>query len=236
MTLNDHSPPLRALLLLTPHHCVFPLTIWSFPSPKSRDGGIHILSMSTTQVTLINNVKIMRKHEATEHTDEGTLIPAPQQPPAQNKNHPHIPVLGGCNCRNKGNCPVPGACKTKSVIYQAKVVEQTSGKVESYVGLTEGEFKTRFNNHTCSFRDVGKRGSTSLAEHIWKLKDDNLPYDIQWSFLKQTKSYTPSTGKCFLCLAEKHYIIFKPHLATLNNRAELSSTCRHKSKFLLDKT
>ena len=35
------------------------------------------------------------------------------------------------------------------------------------------------------------------------------------------------------CTAEKHLIITKPHLATLNKRNELVSTCRHRRKYIL---
>ena len=37
-----------------------------------------------------------------------------------------------------------------------------------------------------------------------------------------------------LCLWEKYYIICRPNMATLNNRNELVSSCRHAKKFLLN--
>ena len=40
--------------------------------------------------------------------------------------------------------------------------------------------------------------------------------------------------KCNLCLWEKYYIICRPNMATLNNRNELVSSCRHAKKFLLN--
>jgi hypothetical protein len=118
-------------------------------------------------------------------------------------------------------------------ICQARVVEKLSGQTECYVGLTEGEFKTRYNGHTSSFRLPSKRGSTTLSEHIWRLQDAKVEFDIHWKFLKQVSSYSPKSGKCVLCLTEKQFIIYKHDLASLNNRSELSSSCRHKAKFLL---
>ena len=42
-----------------------------------------------------------------------------------------------------------------------------------YIGITENEFKTRYNQHTTSFRLSHKSSATSLSEHIWKLKENN---------------------------------------------------------------
>jgi hypothetical protein len=49
-----------------------------------------------------------------------------------------------CNCRNKSSCPLPGKCLTSSVVYQASVVRNDTNQKESYVGHTEGEFKSRY--------------------------------------------------------------------------------------------
>ena len=45
-----------------------------------------------------------------------------------------------CNCRKKTDSPLNGECKTSAVIYQASVRDEKGGP-QSYVGLTEGEFK-----------------------------------------------------------------------------------------------
>ena len=46
-----------------------------------------------------------------------------------------------CNCRNKNECPIPGECNLKSVVYQAKVYAEN--KVMNYFGSTERPFKKR---------------------------------------------------------------------------------------------
>ena len=51
-----------------------------------------------------------------------------------------------CNCRNA--CPLDGNCLAPSVIYQASVTRDDTQTKESYIGLTEGPFKTRFYCHT----------------------------------------------------------------------------------------
>jgi hypothetical protein len=161
--------------------------------------------------------------------------PTTPQPQPQPPIPPHIRDLGHCNCRVKAKCPIPGYCTTKGICYQATVIEDISLKTETYVGLTDGSFKARYANHMTDFTHSAKRGCTTLAGHIWRLQDAGLSYTIKWSILKQVKSFSPVSGKCDLCLTEKHLIIFSPELASLNQRNELSSACRHRAKFLLAK-
>ena len=41
-----------------------------------------------------------------------------------------------------------GNCLQAAVIYQAKVTRTDNNTHETYVGLTENDFKTRYRNHT----------------------------------------------------------------------------------------
>jgi len=97
-------------------------------------------------------------------------------------------------------------------------------------------FKTRYNNHICSFNNSGKRSSTELSSYVWSLKDNNIQYVIEWTILKHAKSYNKSSKVCNLCNLEKYYILFRPELATLNKRNDLITTCRHASKHLIAKS
>ena len=74
-----------------------------------------------------------------------------------------------CNCRSKNLCPLDGACLTKNIIYEATVTT-SSGNAMTYIGMTEHEFKTRYNNHKLSFKDRKHSHATVLSKHIWKLK------------------------------------------------------------------
>ena len=56
-----------------------------------------------------------------------------------------------CNCRQKSSCPLDSKCLTKCAVHKATVTETTSNNQETYIGLTENEFKTRFNLHKSSF-------------------------------------------------------------------------------------
>ncbi|CAH3135148.1 unnamed protein product [Pocillopora meandrina] len=53
-----------------------------------------------------------------------------------------------CNCRQKNNCPLNGNCLQSSVVYQATVTRNDNNTSETYIGLTETDFKTRHRNHT----------------------------------------------------------------------------------------
>ena len=138
-----------------------------------------------------------------------------------------------CNCRQPDNCPMAGHCLKSSVVYQATAAASDNRPVQTYVGLTENFFKTRFANHKSSFRDPNKRLSTELRKHIWHLKDSKLEFKITWKILKQAVPFNPASNRCNLCLWEKYFIICRPDLATLNKRNELVTSCRHGSKFLV---
>jgi hypothetical protein len=137
-----------------------------------------------------------------------------------------------CNCRDKANCPLNGHCLQKSVIYQATVTSD-SGTTETYVGLTEQEFKSRYRNHTTSFNNKKYKNSTELSKHIWELRDDNTRYDVKWTIISRAPAYSTAYATCQLCLTEKYYIMCKPDMCTLNKRNKLASSCSHMNKFLL---
>lgn len=138
-----------------------------------------------------------------------------------------------CNCRQKNNCPLNGNCLQSSVVYQATVTRNDNNTSETYIGLTETDFKTRHRNHTASFRHAKHKNSTELSKHIWTLKNDNIDYSISWRVLSSNSPYNSSSKRCNLCLKEKFLIIYRPDLSSLNKRNELVSSCRHRNKALL---
>ena len=126
-----------------------------------------------------------------------------------------------------------GNCQATSVVYQAKVTPTNGQRVESYIGLTGGMFKTRYTGHKQSFNHSEKRNATELSKFIWQLKDNNVDYTISWNIIEKARAFDNSSDRCELCVLEKFFIIYKSELGTLNKRNELVSTCRHKAKFLL---
>ena len=87
---------------------------------------------------------------------------------------------------------------------------------ETYLGLTENDFKTRYRNHTSSFRHAHSRNSTELSKHIWDFKDNNIAHIISWNILARAKPFNSANKRCNLCLLEKFTIICQPERSTLN--------------------
>ena len=136
-----------------------------------------------------------------------------------------------CNCRVKSECPMDGKCLTKCIVYKAEVGANNGKRV--YYGASEGEFKTRYNNHTKSFRSRRYCNESELSKYVWKLKDNNTNFILKWSIASFASPYKCGTRKCDLCLSEKVVIVRADPKFLLNKRTELVSKCRHRNKFLL---
>ena len=138
-----------------------------------------------------------------------------------------------CNCRNKSNCPLNGNCQVKTIVYKAPVTTQDIYRI--YYGTSEGEFKTRYNNHTKSFRNRQYVNETELSKYIWQLNDNRIDFHLKWEIAAFTSPYKCGTRRCDLCLIEKLFIVRADPLILLNKRTELISKCRHRNKFTLAK-
>ena len=113
------------------------------------------------------------------------------------------------------------------------ITRKDNNTSETYIGLTENDFKTRYRNHSASFRHAKHRNSTELSKHIWTLKDSDIDHSISWHVISSSSPYNSSSKRCKLCLKEKFLIIFRPDLSSLNKRYKLASSCRHRKKALL---
>ena len=138
-----------------------------------------------------------------------------------------------CNCQ-KPPCPLQGKCQTDNLVYQAKV--KTDSEEQTYIGLTATTFKLRLANHKTSFKYESKRGTTTLSNYVWDLKNRGVEYDLEWSLIGRAQPFSPISGICNLCNLEKYHILFTPEMATLNKKDEINNWCPHKVKMLLDKT
>ena len=110
----------------------------------------------------------------------------------------------------------------------------TDNKVETYVGITAGEFKKRYQKHTSDFTNQNTKNATTLSTYIWKLKEENVEYDTNFEIVGRAAPFSAVSGRCNLCVREKYEIIFNPEKATLNSRNELFSTCSQSSYVLLN--
>ena len=130
-----------------------------------------------------------------------------------------------------------GKCRAENVIYQATVTtQQNPPQTETYVGMTSREFKKRAQEHTTSMTKIEYKTSTTLSQHIWNLKEQNVNFTLTWKIMDRAQPFSPISGVCNLCTLEKYYILFKPGIGTLNKREELFNYCIHKKRLLLDKT
>ena len=127
-----------------------------------------------------------------------------------------------------------GDCRTANVVYKATVTADNEDSKE-YIGLSATEFKLRYANHKQSFENYDKRDATSLSQHVWKLKERSVPYNITWCILAKCKACTASSKNCSLCIAEKFEILRSNSKVTLNKRTEIVGKCRHRAKFKLKK-
>ena len=137
-----------------------------------------------------------------------------------------------CNCRIKESCPLNGKCLHQCMVYKAEVSTNTTYK--EYYGASEGEFKSRYNNHTQSFRNISHINDTELSKYLWTLKANGTDYHLKWSIKSYASRYKCGTRRCDLCLTEKMIIALADPKVLLNKRTELISKCRHRSKFILN--
>ena len=135
-----------------------------------------------------------------------------------------------CDC-TRFECPLDGRCGQKNVVYQATVTSD-DGVTMHYVGVAV-LFKSRYYGHRTSINNPDYKSATTLSKYIWKLKEEKIGFNLKWKIIDKGSPYNPITKKCNLCNKEKFYIIYKPHMATLNKRHELYTPCKHRLMPLL---
>ena len=140
-----------------------------------------------------------------------------------------------CNCRKGAICPLQGKCLAKNLVYQATVLNKSTSKTESYIGLTSTTFKARLANHTASIKNKKYEKSCKLAQHVHNLKDKNIEFNITWKIMCRASTFSPISKVCNLCVNEKMFILHYPNECTLNSRSELTFNCRHRTACLIDK-
>ena len=138
-----------------------------------------------------------------------------------------------CNCRKKESCPVKQNCQVDNIIYRATV--KSSEGTKTYVGSSGNTFKERYLGHKSSFNHKNGSNKTELAKYIWKLKANNIKYDLTWDIINKTrKKFTRKYG-CTLCNLEKIAIWNADKSNSLNKRKELQTKCPHYRNMFLGK-
>ena len=77
-----------------------------------------------------------------------------------------------CNCRQKNTCPLNRNCLQSSLIYQATVTRKDNSTTETYIGLTENDFKTRTEttpHHSNTQNSETLQNSASISVPLKKI-------------------------------------------------------------------
>ena len=80
-----------------------------------------------------------------------------------------------------------------------------------------------------------KRKKSTLAAHVWEVRDNNLIPTVEWFIQQRSTAYKPGDHWCGICLGETTLICFADPETTLNKRSELRQGCQHKAKYKLSK-
>ena len=143
--------------------------------------------------------------------------------------------------KSKNECPLPGECQAKEVVYQAIV---TSGTEKwNYFGETSQTFRKRWSGHKGNIRKESQDG-TALSAKVWQLKKAGRNYVIENRIVKKAHPHKTGDSVCDLCLTEKTCIILGHNAPSdlfvlpqgcglLNVRDELLGHCPHKLKHKL---
>ena len=81
-----------------------------------------------------------------------------------------------------------GNCLQKCFVYQAQVDSPNLRKY--YLGTSEEEFKTRYNNHIMLFQNKGHEKKTGLSKYVWELKGKGEDFTIKYVVLLQKHPLT----------------------------------------------
>ena len=110
-------------------------------------------------------------------------------------------IIKDCNCRGKADCPMDGNCLSKCLIHKASVNITTN---KYYYVTCENTFTERYNNHECSYKSSEK--NTELSKYVWKLKEKNINYFIDWDIAVKSQKFVCESRKCDFCICEKLFI------------------------------
>ena len=119
-----------------------------------------------------------------------------------------------CNCKIKEECPMEGNCQVNDVVYKRDVTRPLPKKV--YLGLAEGEWKSRFYRRKLTFKHKGYYSKATLSSYMWYLYSvSSETRNLKWSVLKCVPPYSNILKKCLLCSYQKLKIV------TYQNQKEL---------------
>ena len=139
-----------------------------------------------------------------------------------------------CNCPRNAECPLDKKCIEKDLLYSAEITSNlTNYDKKVYLGICSTTFKERLGNHKKAFNHEKYEHDSELSKEVWKIKRKGGQSNIKWQKLKNFTSYKPEMKRCSLCDNEKLAIALYKENNVLNQRKEIISRCRHRSKYKL---
>ena len=123
------------------------------------------------------------------------------------KNHPLNEILNKNTLKSSYSCMpnIQNIISSHNKLVLTKAAQQHTAHAESECNCHQKKetFKTRYLNHTSSFRNEKRKRATELSKHIWSLKQSNTRHSIRWKIIKKCQPYSNRTKRCNLSLYEK---------------------------------
>ena len=85
-------------------------------------------------------------------------------------------------------------------MYGYKTEVSTNTTYKGNYSALEGELKSRYNNHTQSFKNISHINDTELSKYLWMLKANRTDYHLKWSIKPYASRYKCGTKRCDLCV------------------------------------
>ena len=105
----------------------------------------------------------------------------------------------GCNCKNRDECPLENKCLTLRIVYRADVTNNKTDQHKYYYGISDTQFKGRYENHKMSFKNRSRLSASDLSKYYRKLLDNSTVPAINFSIAKHVKGNT-SINNCNLLM------------------------------------
>ena len=94
------------------------------------------------------------------------------------------------------------------MVYKAEVPTNTT--YQEYYGASEGEFKSRYNNHTQSFRFISHIIDAELSKYLWTLKANRTDYHLNLSIKSYVHPDINVAQEGVICVWQKKWLLLWP--------------------------
>ena len=107
----------------------------------------------------------------------------------------------------------------------------SSNVPKTYIGSTSQELKNRVSFHRSCMRQTNMKNFCELSKEVHKIRNNNLPYSVNWKIIEKSKSFEAGDEYCKLCISEMYHILYNDKPNALNSLRMMP--CLHKKKGML---